>query len=90
MTTESHSFRKLLPGFVIAAGTQVVLKVAKPPPEGERFRPAGSVGVVLQSPPNNYEPYLVHFADGETVAATFEKAYEAVPCAPRLNLLLMI
>ena len=70
---ESHSFRKLLPGFVISAGTQVVLKVAKSLPEGERFKPAGSVGVVLKSPPNNREPYLVHFTDGCTVAAEFHE-----------------
>ena len=29
MSQDRHSFRKLLPGFVIPAGTQVVLKVAK-------------------------------------------------------------
>ena len=29
MSADEHSFRKLLPGFVIPAGTQVVLKVAK-------------------------------------------------------------
>jgi hypothetical protein len=29
MSTDDHSFRKLLPTFVISAGTQVVLKVAK-------------------------------------------------------------
>ena len=48
---ESHSFRKLLPGFVIAAGTQVVLKVAKSLFVDDRFKPAGSVGVVMKSPP---------------------------------------
>jgi hypothetical protein len=45
--TNDHSFRKLLPAFVISAGTQVVLKVAKALPDGEQFKPAGSVGVVL-------------------------------------------
>lgn len=70
---DDHSFRKLLPGFVISAGTQVVLKVAKPVPDSERLKPSGSVGVVLQSPPNNREPYLVRFADGETVTASFEE-----------------
>ena len=68
---DDYSFRKLLPGFVIAAGTQVVLRVAKPLPGGERFKPPGSVGVVLESPPNNHEPYLVRFADGETLTASF-------------------
>jgi uncharacterized protein len=73
LTTEPYSLRKLLPGFVIAAGTQVVLKVAKPLRDGERFKPPGSVGVVLKCPPNNREPYLVHFADGETVTAAFDE-----------------
>ena len=76
---ETHSFRKLLPGFVIAAGTQVVLKAAKPLPAGERFRPAGSVGIVLKSPPDNREPYLVHFADGETVPAHFHELATSPP-----------
>jgi predicted nucleotidyltransferase len=71
--SESQSFRKLLPGFVIAAGTQVVLKAAKKLSAGERFKPAGSVGVVVKSPPDNREPYLVHFTDGETVAAHFHE-----------------
>ena len=68
-----HSFRKLLPGFVIAAGTQVVLKAAKALPDGQHAKPPGSVGVVLQSPPNNQGPYLVRFADGATVTAGFEE-----------------
>jgi predicted nucleotidyltransferase len=68
-----HSFRRLLPTFIIPAGTQVVLKVAKHLAEGEEFKPAGSVGVVLQSPPNNYDPYLIRFADGETVTAYFQE-----------------
>jgi uncharacterized protein len=33
MPTDDHSFRKLLPGFVISAGTHVVLKVAKALPD---------------------------------------------------------
>ena len=51
-----HSFRKLLPGFVISAGTQVVLKVARPLSGGQQFKPPGSVGVVLESPPDNHRP----------------------------------
>jgi predicted nucleotidyltransferase len=68
-----HSFRRLLPTFIISAGTQVVLKVAKHLAEGEEFKPAGSVGVVLQSPPRNYDPYLIRFTDGETVTAYFQE-----------------
>jgi len=66
---DERSFRKLLPGFVISAGTQVVLKVAKTLPDGQQFKPAGSVGVVLESPPDNRQPYVVHFADGTVVEA---------------------
>jgi hypothetical protein len=68
-----RSLRKLLPTFVISAGSQVVLKVARSLSSGEQFKPAGSVGVVLQSPPDNRQPYLVRFADGETVTAYFHE-----------------
>lgn len=73
MSQDQHSFRKLLPGFVIPAGTQVVLKVAKALPDSLEFKPAGSVGVVLESPSDNRLPYLVRFADGETVHAFFHE-----------------
>ncbi len=46
-----QSCRKLLPGFVIPAGTQVVRKVGKALPDGRQFKPPGSVGVVLECPP---------------------------------------
>ena len=73
MSAGNHSFRTLLPGFVIPAGTQVVLKVAKVLPDGQQFKPPGSVGVVLESPPDNHQPYLVRFADGESVTACFHE-----------------
>ncbi len=73
MAADSRSIRQLLPTFVISAGTQVVLKVAKAAPDGQEYKPPGSVGVVLQSPPNNLEPYLVRFADGQTVTAFFRE-----------------
>ena len=73
MSADEHSFRKLLPGFVIPAGTQVVLKAAKILPDGEQFKPPGSVGIVLESPPDNQHPYLVRFTDGETVTAYFHE-----------------
>jgi hypothetical protein len=73
MPDSDQSFRKLLPGFVISAGTQVVLKVAKPLPSGQQFKPTGSVGLVLESPPDNRHPYVVRFADGETVTAHFHE-----------------
>ena len=71
MPAADRSFRTLLPGFVIPAGTQVVLKVAKPLPGGQQFKPPGSVGVVLECPPDNQKPYQIHFADGMTVPACF-------------------
>jgi predicted nucleotidyltransferase len=73
MSADEHSFRKLLPGFVIPAGTQVVLKAAKVLPGGVRFKPSGSVGIVLECPPDNQHPYLVRFTDGETVTAYFDE-----------------
>jgi uncharacterized protein len=73
MDTGDHSFRKLLPSFVISAGSQVVLKVAKTVCDGEQIKPAGSVGIVLQSPPDNHNPYLVRFTDGESVNALFNE-----------------
>jgi hypothetical protein len=73
MTDDAPSFRKLLPGFVISAGTQVVLKVAKVLLDGQQFKPPGSVGVVVESPPHNQQPYLIQFADGEVVQAHFDE-----------------
>jgi uncharacterized protein len=70
---DAPSFRKLLPAFVIAAGTQVVLKVPKTLPDGQQFKPAGSVGVVLESPPDNRQPYTVRFTDGAVVQAPFDE-----------------
>ena len=49
-----------------------MLKVNKPLHD-ERFRPAGSVGVVLESPAEANGKYLVRFADGETISATFDE-----------------
>ena len=73
MSPAERSFRQLLPGFVISAGTQVVLKVAKVLAGGQHVKPPGSVGVVLESPPDNRQPYIVRFADGQTVEAHFHE-----------------
>jgi predicted nucleotidyltransferase len=70
MTQEEHSFRHLLPNFRISPGTQVVLKVDRPLPEGT-LRQRGSVGVIVESPPDNALPYTVRFADGQTLAVPF-------------------
>ena len=72
MTLEDHSFRHLLPTFHISPGTQVVLKVDKPLPDGT-VRPRGSVAVVAESPADNERAYTLHFADGQTVPAYFRE-----------------
>jgi mannose-6-phosphate isomerase-like protein (cupin superfamily) len=82
-----RSFRKLLPGFVIAAGTQVVLKVAKTLSDGQQFKPAGSVGVVLESPPDSRQPYVVRFTDGTVVQALFDELAVSHPEGHSLELI---
>jgi predicted nucleotidyltransferase len=69
MPRQDQSFRQLLPSFIISPGTQVVLKTARPLANGESFKPAGSVAIVVESPATNDTPYLVRFADGQTVLA---------------------
>src|SRR5262249_5276946 len=49
------SFRHLLPTFIISPGPQVVLKAAKPLPDGA-VRQRGSVAVVAESPADNHPP----------------------------------
>jgi len=73
MSADTPSIRRLQPEFVISPGTQVVVKVAKALPGGEEHKPPGSVGVVVQAPPSNREPYVVRFADGQTVKAYFSE-----------------
>ena len=72
MALEEHSFRHLLPTFLISPGTQVVLKVDKPLPDGT-VRQRGSVAVVAESPADNAAPYTLRFADGQTVKAYFRE-----------------
>lgn len=73
MPHEEHSLEKLSPKFIISAGTQVVLKVSKALEGSEEFKKPGSVGFVLQSPPNNESPYVVQFTDGQTVKAYYNE-----------------
>ncbi|MEK6238196.1 MAG: nucleotidyltransferase domain-containing protein, partial [Planctomycetales bacterium] len=54
----------------IPAGSQVVLNVAKTLADGARIKPPGSVGVVMEAPPHHHDPYVIRFADGQTVQAT--------------------
>lgn len=72
MALEEHSFRHLLPTFIISPGTQVVLKVDKPLPDGT-VRQRGSVAVVAESPADNQYAYTLRFADGQTVKAFFRE-----------------
>jgi predicted nucleotidyltransferase len=72
MALEEHSFRHLLPSFLIPRGTQVVLKVDKPLPGGG-LRGRGSVAVVTASPTDNRDPYTIRFADGQLLQATFDE-----------------
>jgi uncharacterized protein len=72
MALEEHSFRHLLPTFIISPGTQVVLKVDKPLPDGT-VRQRGSVAVVAESPADNEHAYTLRFADGQTVKAYFRE-----------------
>jgi predicted nucleotidyltransferase len=63
----------LKPKFVIAAGTQVVLKTMKHLPDDAGFKKAGSVGVVVGCPELADGPYVVEFADGHAVSACFQE-----------------
>src|SRR5688500_11231863 len=69
MSRSEHSLRKLDSAFVIPVGTQVVLRTSRPMLGTEAFKPAGSVGVVVESPPHNSAPYTVQFTDGQAVQA---------------------
>lgn len=80
MPDHNCSIRKVSPGYVIAAGTQVVLKVSKVIAAAQEdalmaaaYRKPGTVGVIVQCPPNNDEPYVVQFADGTTAKAYFQE-----------------
>lgn len=72
MALEEHSFRHLMPSFLISPGTQVVLKVDKPLADGT-VRQRGSVAVVAESPADNQYAYTLRFADGQTVKAYFRE-----------------
>src|SRR5437588_7295987 len=72
MALEEHSFRHLLPTFMISPGTQVVLKTDKALPDGS-VRQRGSVAVVAESPADNEQPYTLRFADGQTAPAYFRE-----------------
>jgi predicted nucleotidyltransferase len=70
MALEEHSFRHLLPTFLIPTGTQVVLKVDRTLPDGG-LRPRGSVAIVTDTPDDNSDPYTIRFADGRMLQAHF-------------------
>lgn len=70
MPPNERSLRSLQKEFVIPAGTQVVLTASLYPDGEQRYKPAGSVGVVIEVPPRHDGAYLVRFADGNVVQAT--------------------
>src|SRR4051812_11780718 len=72
MALEEHSFRHLLPTFILSPGTQVVLKVDRPLRDGT-VRRHGSVAVVAESPADNRHAYTLRFADGQTAEAYFRE-----------------
>ena len=72
MALEEHSFRHLLPTFLIPPGTQVVLQVDKTQADGT-VRQRGSVAVIQESPTDNQYAYTLRFADGQTLKAYFRE-----------------
>lgn len=73
MPRGERTIQRYSPDFVISAGTQVVLKASKALAGGEEHKKPGSVGVVVESPPSNEHPYIVQFADGQTVKAFYRE-----------------
>ena len=73
MTRGERTIQRYSPDFVIPAGTQVVLKSSKALTGGEEVRKPGSVGVVVESPSSNEQPYILQFADGQTVKAYYRE-----------------
>jgi uncharacterized protein len=72
MARTEHSFRHLLPTFLISPGTQVVLKADKHLPDGT-VRQRGSVAIIAESPADNEHAYTLRFANGQTVQAYFRE-----------------
>ena len=52
------------PHLILPVGTQVVTRVVIEGVAGEPSRPRGAVGVVVEAPVDNAQPYLVRFPDG--------------------------
>lgn len=73
LDSDQHSVRKHSPGFVISAGTQVVLKVAKTLADGKQFRKPGAVGIVVDCPARVDGEYVIEFTDGGSVRAVFDE-----------------
>jgi hypothetical protein len=73
MPNEQHSIHKHSPGFVIPAGTQVVLRQSKPLDGSDSYKKPGAVGFVARCPGRADGNYLVEFTDGATVEASFDE-----------------
>ncbi|HUR54497.1 MAG TPA: hypothetical protein VMZ71_10220 [Gemmataceae bacterium] len=61
----------LPPDFLIPLGTQVVLRYERPVPGTADTKPAGTVGVIAETPATNDRPYLVRFLDGVSFRLKF-------------------
>ena len=68
--THEYSFQRLLPTFIIPAGSQVVLKRDHTLLDAAGSKPRGSVGIVTESPVDNCYAYTIRFAD-ETVTKAY-------------------
>jgi len=77
MTHSLSKLRNLADDFIIPRGSQVVLLEMKKAVEndgdsGRRFKKAGTVGVIVNCPPHNGQPYLVRFADESEIEVPFD------------------
>ena len=77
MTHSLRKLRNLADDFIIPRGSQVVLLEMKKAVEndgdsGRRFKKAGTVGVIVNCPPHNGQPYLVRFADESEIEVPFD------------------
>jgi hypothetical protein len=73
MSRGERTIQRYSPDFVISAGTQVVLKASKALAGGDEIKKPGSVSVVVESQSSNEHPYIVQFADGQTVKAYYRE-----------------
>ena len=71
MPNERRSMQNLAADFAIPLGTQVVI-TADQELENAVVKKSGSVGIIIQAPPHNGQPYLVRFNDESEILVRFE------------------